>query len=180
MRRMRWTTCLWPGLPQLWTYGSWAGMVLAIGTAVVLDLLLLVSFGWSELVGQGLRNTLWTTFGVFWVVGAFWSIRQCGRQAAAANPDPQRDVFAEALDHYLKGDYYQAEHLLEGLLRQNLRDLDARLMLATLLRHTQRFDEAKRQLDTLARFEGAGKWQWEIQRERDLLAKAKTQTVAAA
>jgi hypothetical protein len=66
------------------------------------------------------------------------------------------------------------------LLRKNLRDLEARLMLATLLRHSGRVDEAKRQLDTLARFEGAGKWELEIQRERDLLSNTKQQKAMAA
>jgi hypothetical protein len=180
MRRMPWIACAWPGLPQLWSYGSWAGLALALGMAVILDLLLLVSFGWSELIGQSLRSAVWTLFGVGWVGAAFWSVRQSGHRSAAASPDPQKDPFAEALEHYLKGDYYQAEQALEGLLRKNLRDLDARLMLATLLRHTGRFDEAKRQLDTLARFEGAGKWQWEIERERELLKQARTPEVTAA
>ena len=80
----------------------------------------------------------------------------------------------------MKGDYYQAEHVLEGLLRRNLRDVDARLMLATLLRHTGRLDEAAGQLDTLARFEGAGKWELEMRRERELLAEAKTHKATAA
>jgi cytochrome c-type biogenesis protein CcmH/NrfG len=80
----------------------------------------------------------------------------------------------------LKGDYYQAEHVLEELLRRNLRDVDARLMLATLLRHTGRLDEAAGQLDTLVRLEGASKWQWEIEQERDLLAEAKTEKATAA
>jgi hypothetical protein len=180
MRRMRWIAYLWPGLPQLWKYGSWLGLAVALGTAAGLDLLLLVSFGWSELISPNLRNTLWAAFGGFWVAAAIWSAKQCRRRAATANPDPKTDIFAEALDYYLKGDYYQAESLLEGLLRKNLRDLDARLMLATLLRHTGRHDEATRQLDTLTRFEGAGKWQWEIQRERDLLAAARKQRATAA
>ena len=180
MREMRWTTCLWPGLPQLWTYGTWSGLALALGTAALLDLLLLVSFGWSELVDQSVRNTLWAAFGVFWVVAVGWSARQCRRRAAAGTLDPRKDPFAEALDLYLKGDYYQAEHVLEGLLRRNLRDVDARLMLATLLRHTGRLDEAAGQLDTLARFEGAGKWELEMRRERELLREAKTHKATAA
>lgn len=180
MRRMRWITCLWPGLPQLWKYGSWSGLAIAVGAAAGLDLLLLVSFGWSELVSPSLRNTLWVAFGGLWVAAASWSVKQCRHRAAAANPDIQQDAFAEALDYYLKGDYYQAERLLDGLLRRNLRDLDARLMLATLLRHTGRNDEAKQQLDTLARFEGAGKWQWEIERERELLAAARKRRATAA
>ena len=117
-----------------------------------------------------MRNTLWGAFGV--VLG------RCGRlvgktvsPASRRASIPDEDAFGEALDHYLKGDYYQAEQMLEGLLRRNVRDLDARLMLATLLRHTGRLDEATRQLDTLARFEGAGKWELEIEQERELLAK---------
>ena len=180
MRRMPWTTCVWPGLPQLWMYGSWSGLALALGMAAELDLLLLASFGWSELLGGGLRNTLWGAWGVCWVVAAAWSARQCRRQAAAEQPNTSSDAFTDALDHYLKGDYYQAEQVLEGLLRRNLRDVDARLMLATLLRHAERLDEATRQLETLARLEGAGKWHWEIQRERDLLAEARTEKATAA
>jgi thioredoxin-like negative regulator of GroEL len=153
---------------------------MALGTAAVLDVLLLATFGWSELIGEGLRTTLWVAFGVFWATAVVWSVRQCRRRAAAENPNPKEDAFREALDHYLGGDYYQAEHLLEGLLQRNPRDLDARLMLATLLRHTGRLDEALWQLDTLARSEGAGKWEWEIQHERDLLAEARTEKIAAA
>lgn len=164
MRRMPWLVYLWPGLAQLWSYGSWAGLAVAIGAAALLDLLLIVSFGWSELIGESLRNTLWAAFGVGWVTTAGWSASRSGGRAPRR--DSRGDPFVEALDHYLKGDYYQAEQVLEGLLRQNVRDLDARLMLATLLRRTGRPGEATRQLDTLARFEGAGKWGVEIEKER--------------
>jgi hypothetical protein len=180
MRRMRWTVCLWPGLPQLWMFGSWSGLAVALGTAIVLDLLLLVSFGWSELIGLGVRSAMWVAFGVFWIVAAGWSRKQCLRQTAEQAPDSQQDAFAEALDYYLKGDSYQAEHLLEGLLQRSLRDLEARLMLATLLRHEGRFDEAVEQLDTLSRFEGADKWELEMRREREFLAGAKKQKALAA
>jgi lipopolysaccharide biosynthesis regulator YciM len=138
-----------------------------------LDLLLLGSFAWSELIGPGLRSALWAAFGVGWVIAAGWSARECRRWMAAGTLDPLKDPFVEALDYYLKGDYYQAERLLEGVLRKNLRDVDARLMLATLLRHTGRPNEAMQQLNMLTRYEGAGKWQWEIQQERQLLANNK-------
>ena len=180
MRRMRWITCLWPGLPQLWTHGSWSGLIVAIGAAIVLDLLLLVSFGWSELVGSTLRSALWVAFGVFWVAAVAWSAKQLGGRTAPGNRDVNQDAFSEALDHYLRGDYYQTEHVLEGLVRENARDLDARLMLATLLRRVGRFDEAGRQLDTLTCYEGAEKWELEIQQERKLLETAKTNRATAA
>jgi thioredoxin-like negative regulator of GroEL len=142
--------------------------------------LLLVSFGWSELIDPSLRTVLWGAFGVSWIVAAGWSARQCGRQAAIGDVDPEEDLFGKALDHYLQGDYQQTEQILEGLLRRNIRDLEARLMLATLLRRAGRFDEAARQLDTLTRFEGAGKWELETQQERELLAEAKTRKQTAA
>jgi hypothetical protein len=153
---------------------------LALGAGVVLDLLLIVSFGWSELISPTLRTTLWATFGVVWCGVVGWSIRDLRRRAAVRNPNPAADPFTEAVDYYLKGDYYQTENILGGLLRRNLRDLEARLLLATLMRHTGRLDEAARQLDTLARFEGAGKWELEIHRERELLAEAKADKATAA
>jgi hypothetical protein len=165
-------TCLWPGLNRLWPCGSWAGLALAIAAAAALNALLLVSFGWSELISACSRNTLWAVFGAVWVIAAVWSARQRAGPAAAGSVGPGQDGFVEALDHYLKGDYYQAEQVLERLLRRDIRDVDARLMLATLLRHTGRLDEAGRQLDTLARFEGAGKWELELRQERKLLAEA--------
>jgi hypothetical protein len=180
MRRMPWTFYLWPGLPQMWLHGSWTGLVVALGAAGAFDLLLLVSFGWSELIGRSLRSLLWAIFVVGWIAAVIWSRKQCRREAVVRSLEPQTDTFGQAVDHYLKGDYYQTEQILEGLLRRNVRDMDARLMLATLLRRARRLDEATRQLDTLVRFEGAEKWELEIQEERDLLAEAKTQQASAA
>ncbi|MCR4413284.1 MAG: tetratricopeptide repeat protein [Thermoguttaceae bacterium] len=74
----------------------------------------------------------------------------------------------------MKGNWFEAECLLSRILKRNPRDLEARLMLATLLRHTGRRDEAARQLDRLERFEGSGKWVLEISRERQQLQAAKS------
>jgi hypothetical protein len=180
MRRMPWTMCLWPGLPQIWSCGSWGGLTIAVGAAILLNFLLLVSFGWTELIGPDLRTTLWVGLGASWAGAAVWSVTWSRKRAGDRNPNLQQDRFGEALDHYLRGDYYQTERILEGLLRRNVRDVDARLMLATLLRHTHRFDDAAGQLDALELLEGAGKWELEIRQERELLRKARTQSEAAA
>jgi hypothetical protein len=180
MRRMPWTVYLWPGLPQSWFFGDWRGLALALGTAAALNVLLLVSFGWTELIGPSLRNTIWVAFAAAWIVGLVWSKRQCRRQAAVYSLSAEQDSFGQAVDHYLKGDAYQAEQILTSLLRRNVRDVDARLMLATLLRRGKRLDEATQQLDTLAKFEAAAKWGVEIQEERDLLAEARSKLASAA
>jgi single-stranded DNA-specific DHH superfamily exonuclease len=72
----------------------------------------------------------------------------------------------------LKGNWFEAECVLVGLLRCDPRDVDAGLMLATLFRHTGRLDEAARQLDSVERFDEAAKWIVEIDRERQWLAQA--------
>ena len=173
MRKPPWITYVWPGLPQVWAYGNWSGLALALGAAGVFDVLLLVSFGWSELIGPSWRITLWVGFIAAWAVTVGWSARQCRRLTAVEDVKPGEDPFGKALEHYLKGDYYQTERILESVLRRNIRDIDARLLLATALRRDKRFEEAERQLDALVKFEDAGRWELEIQDERDFLAEAK-------
>jgi cytochrome c-type biogenesis protein CcmH/NrfG len=70
----------------------------------------------------------------------------------------------------LRGNWFETECVLAGLLRRDLRDVDARMMLATLYRHTGRIDEAVEELDRLERIDEAAKWALEIARERRWLA----------
>ena len=85
-------------------------------------------------------------------------------------------MFTPARDHYLHGNWYEAEETLVQLLRRDPNDVDARLMLATLMRHTERFDDARGQLKQLQRLEAAGKWQLEIRREWEYLAREQQQS----
>jgi hypothetical protein len=175
MRRMRWAMYFWPGLIQICIRGSWAGLGVAILAGALFDAALLTTFVWTELLAHSLRTIIWIALGSLWTVSAIVAVVWDGRHAARRiTSDPQdnkniQDNYTEAIEHYLQGDWYEAERILGGLLRRNVRDLDARLMLATLLRHTSRFDEAAGQLEILERFEGAEKWGVEIKRERELL-----------
>jgi tetratricopeptide (TPR) repeat protein len=169
MQGMPWAILLWPGLPQLWLKGQWAGLAKALGAAVILNVALLGSFGWSELITPGIRNLLWIAVALVWAASAVGGYIQTKRQSSRKQLTPAEDTFTQALDLYLKGDYFQAECLLVEMLVRNERDLDARLMLATLYRHARRYDEAAKHLDALERYEGAGKWEMEIQRERALI-----------
>jgi hypothetical protein len=171
--------CLWPGLPQLWTYGSWSGLGVALGMAIAFDGVLAATFGWNELIGGNVRTALWAVFGVVWAVGVVWSVKTARQWIVRAANLPE-DAFSEALTYYLKGDYFQSEDILQVLWRHNARDLEPRLMLGTLLRRTGRCDEAVGQLDALARFEGASRWEWEMRKERELLAEARVRQATAA
>jgi tetratricopeptide (TPR) repeat protein len=179
MRKLLWIMYLWPGLPQLWLAGNWAGLAVAFVFVAICNLLLIGSFAWTELIAQNVRTSVWTVGGIVWGVGVVWSVCVGGHRCAEKGCGNDGEAFGEALDHYLKGDLFQAEQVLESLLRANARDLDARLMLATILRHAKRFDEAQRHLDTLVRFDGAAKWEVEIEHERMLLAEARTPRASA-
>ena len=145
---------------------------MAVTVAVLLNLTLVASFVWSELISADARSALWVVLAASWLASAVYSEVSCRRAAATEPDDPPGDLFAEATEQYLTGDYFQAERALVSLLRADARDLDARLMLATLMRHTGRLEEAAGQLDLLVRLEGAGKWEFEINQERERLAEA--------
>ena len=128
-----------------------------------------VSLVWTELAAPGVRNLVWTAVVLFWAGSATMAFRWDRRHAAGQRSDPDEDAIAPALDHYLKGNWFEAERILDGLLACNPRDLEAGLMLATMFRHTGRYEEAAGHLDRIERFEGCQKCEFEIRRERALL-----------
>ncbi len=173
--RMRWILCLWPGLPQLWLAGTWSGLALAVGFASLLDLLLLTSFLWTEWVEPALRVAGWTAVAVLWSVSIVTGRRWSQEQPVQGRRPREEDLFPRALGEYLKGNWYEAEAACKTLLRRVSGDVQARLLLATLLRRTKRWPEAREQLDVLGRLEAAATWEFEIAGERERLAEAQQQ-----
>ena len=147
-------------------------MAVAVLAAAALNLALLAGFGYNELLTPQVRMALWVGLGLVWAAAAVFSLVVERRRNDSAEADKADGPFGEATEHYLKGNWFEAERILTKMLHKNPRDLEARLMLATMLRHTARLDEATTQLDTLKRLEGARKWEWEIENECDLLAEA--------
>jgi hypothetical protein len=172
MRRMRWALYLWPGVPQLTRHGSWSALAIALGLGLLLNMVLIGTLGWSELFSPGVRNAVWLGLAVVWLAALAFCAGDRGPTARQAVGD---HFFCEALDYYLKGNWFEAERALGQVLAVNQRDLDARLMLATLLRHTGRLDEAAEELERIGRCEGSQKWEPEIARERQLLAESRHQ-----
>lgn len=169
--------CLWPGLPHLWIEGAWSGLVLAFGFTCLLNLLLLTSLHWTGWLDRGLQVAGWTAIGVVWSVSAVSARRWTTRRTQSAADDGARDLFPQALGEYLKGNWYEAEMVCQGLLRRGPGDVEARLLLATLLRRTRRFSEARGHLDRLGRLETASGWQHEIADEWERLAEAEAEAI---
>jgi len=177
MGRTPWPMYLWPGLPQIAREGSWAALAVAIGFAALVNLALMATLLWSELFTPEVRNLVWMAVLAIWGGSAAVCYRWDRRHAAQREAGPADDAFIEARDHYLKGNWFESEQVLRGLLGENPRDLDAGLMLAALLRRAGRPDEARLELDRLKRLDGFEKWEPEISRELELLHDASSESV---
>jgi hypothetical protein len=168
MRASPLVLCCWPGLPRLWVQGDLSAVLLATAFGGVLNLLLVSNVLWPELIPEPGRSLAWLFLVGWWLFSAIRAYCSLGQLDAPAIAD-SRGLFIQAQGEYLKGHWFEAESLLQQLLRSARRDLDAHLMLATLCRRTRRYDEAEARLDLIDQFEGAEKWRWEIEAERRLL-----------
>ena len=182
-RRITTAAYFWPGLPQLWTRGSWAGLAVAVGFTAIGNVLLLATFVFDEWIADKDRLMGYGVLATTWLL-AWWQARSArswhkasfttymGQDATMERTEEQRDrLFCEAQRCYLQSDWVTTEKLLLQLLKQDARDVESRLMLATLWRHQGRPAEARRQLDRLERLEAADKWRHEIAAERAALVK---------
>ncbi len=168
--------CCWPGLPGLWYRGRWSSLMVAIGFSLLLNLAIISSFIWTEVFfDRGFPAVAWPVLLMFWAMTAWlalqnlpdvMSVKSRTQQTVFEHPDT---LFIDARSEYLKGRWQQAEALLLRSLIQTPRDIEARLMLATLYRHTRQFDNATAQLDKIGDFDESATWRSELLRERKLL-----------
>jgi len=162
-------TFLWPGLPQLWVDGTWSGLALAVGFGILVDVWLLTTLVWVELVERSWVPVGWIGLGLVWLSSACFSMWLRRSEPAEVARQSAEDLFRAALAEYLKGNWFEAEKILVSLLAEHPRDVEARLMLATLLRHTRRYREANDELSRLELIEASRTWTVEIASERQRL-----------
>jgi len=175
--KLHWSAHLWPGLPHLWVRGSWAGLGLAVGFTALANVLAATALVWTEWLPSRLKWIGAAALAVIWLLAwiegrADW--RRMLSEWSEGEATPPVDVvqqsdewFREAQRAYLAADWVLAEKTLLKLLKQDPRDAEARLMLATLWRHEGRTDAASRELDRLERLETAAPWRYEIACERE-------------
>lgn len=171
MRPATFLTCLWPGLAPLWWRGRFVGLVEAVAFSLGLNLLLAATFIWPEWIAKTWTTLGWSSWGVFWLVACWRSIKQLPTLVDSKPDAASEALFTQAQTEYLKGHWYDAEKLLQTLLRKRPRDVEAHLLLATLYRHDHRLEQAGVTLDRLEQLDGAGRWYLEILTERQRLKR---------
>lgn len=163
---------LWPGLPGLLRYARWPFFWIALLFFFLLDSWLVLNFYWTHYLSSGGRwGTLLFLFFAWIVLGSIAAGME-KRIERTLGADADSSKFLEALKLYLRAGWFESECLLNELLQKNPRDLEARLLLATLYRHTRRFPDALDTLKTLQRCEESGIWIVEIEAEKRLIGEA--------
>ena len=168
--------CCWPGLPGLWFRGRWSSLLVAIVFSIVLNLAIISTFVWTGIfVDETFTAIAWPVIIALWAATGWvafqnlpdvMSVKSRTEQTVLDSSDA---LFLDARGEYLKGNWDAAEGLLLKQLSKTPRDVESRLLLATLYRHTRKFDDAWRQLETLEMFDESETWTSEILRERKLL-----------
>jgi len=164
-----WITCLWPGLPRLWWRGDWRALLGASAFAAALNLGLFSGLLWRQSLPGWLVVAGWAAIGLIWVVCAWHGWWLLPKLRGDSPSSEKEGLFVRAQQEYLNRHWLEAEELLAQLLACRDQDAEARLMLATLYRHTKRFAEADECLTRLERMDSGDRWCLEAARERRLL-----------
>lgn len=140
---------------------------LALGFTVVLNLAVVTTFLWPWRFPTMLTVLLWAA------VAGIWAVCFCGTWRRFPEPPTEKatiyeDLFLRAQAEYLRGEHFAAEAALDRLLRRRPQDIEARLLLASVYRRTDRAEEARKQLRRLSRTAGP-KWALEVSREMQFL-----------
>jgi tetratricopeptide (TPR) repeat protein len=167
--------CCWPGLPGLWQRGQISSLVIAIGFTILLNAALISTYVWPRMMGDAFPIVTWPLILLVWSTSIVFSYRSMPNwletpKIAVADERKQSDVlFLRAQQEYLKGNWEETERLLRRCLEIWPRDIEARLLLATLLRHSRRLFDASEELAHLLKYDESINWISEIRREQKLI-----------
>jgi tetratricopeptide (TPR) repeat protein len=170
--------CSWPGLPGLWYRGQASSLFVAAGFSVLFNLALVSTFLWPWFFGETFLLVTWPILLLFWTSSACMTYKSLpDLMSVSPIPSPPQDsssipndtLFIQAQSEYLKGHWPEAESLLRRNLQTSPRDIEARLLLATLLRHSRRLDDASEELENLLKYDQSINWISEIRREQKLI-----------
>ncbi len=171
MRAVWRITWLWPGLTRLWFQGEWTGLAQAVAFAVLVNLALFARWIRPDLVPPSIGFAAGALALGIWAMGLLHMTRRGGRRSDPVNPDNPQDLFLQAQEEYLKGNWSEAEAIARSLLRDNPRDSESHLLLASIFRRTDRLDSAHRSLRQAEQADEDRTWSAEIQRELDILER---------
>lgn len=177
MKKSLW---LWmiPGLAAVLVRPSWSAWLASVLLSACFQVALIGSFLWPEMLSPVQRLALWGIVGGGWLINAVVSWQMLRREESRLRRRQTQDAFPEALRFYLRGDRARAELVLRQLLREDPRDIEAALLLASVWRRQGRLDPARSLLANLANLEAADPWAFEIRREMEIVERERSALVS--
>ena len=171
MSFLRSLTLIWPGLPWAWLRGSWAGLILATAFGICLNLCIITAWIWTSFIDLEMTFGIWTTTAIIWIVSTISAVSSFPQPLVSYRDEVTDNLFIDARDAYLAGDWLRAETKLQTILTLSPTDGEAQLLFCTLLRRVGRFVEAKKSLEKLARSDSGQPWQHAIRHELSLIKR---------
>ncbi|MDG1873388.1 MAG: hypothetical protein P8J27_05730 [Mariniblastus sp.] len=167
--------CGWPGLPGLWYRGQMSSLLVSIGFSVLLNVALISTFLWPWSLGETFPLVAWPVILLVWGTSACVAYRGLTDvmtvpfSEKVAVPERPDTLFIQAQSEYLRGHWEEAESLLSRRIENAPRDMESRLLLATMSRHSRRLEQATLHLNNMERFDESTEWRFEVDRERKLI-----------
>lgn len=171
MSFLRSLTLIWPGLPWAWLRGSWAGLILATAFGICLNLCIITAWIWTSFIDLEMTFGIWTATAIIWLVSTVSAVSSFPQPLVSYRDEVTDNLFIDARDAYLAGDWLRAETKLQTILTLSPTDGEAQLLFCTLLRRVGRFVEAKKSLEKLARSDSGQPWQHAIRHELSLIKR---------
>ena len=172
MEARYYVTCLWPGLAELWWRGRLSALSAAIPFTIGINLFLVTRFIYPGWIAPGLVSM------AFWVGIVAWgfylarSVRELPNLLSPREVSQEPDLFPQAREAFLRGNWTKAEKLLTEVLSIEPRDPPALLLLTSIYRHTDRLESAEILLEQISRLEVSDHWALEITIEAKRLKTA--------
>ena len=168
---LRSLTLIWPGLPWAWLRGSWAGLILATAFGICLNLCIITAWIWTSFIDLEMTFGIWAATAIIWIVSTVSAVSSFPQPLVSYRDEVTDNLFIDARDAYLAGDWLRAETKLQTILTLSPTDGEAQLLFGTLLRRVGRFVEAKKSLEKLARSDSGQPWQHAIRHELSLIKR---------
>jgi hypothetical protein len=167
----RMTFGFWPGSLPAWRDGDLRGLLIAIAFGAGLSIAWIASMIWPLWLSPIRLGLLWGLLGTIACVSMAFS-------AIHGYLSPYR-TFIGCPDARLlqaQSEYFEAEKILSPFCRVSQCDVEAALLVASILRRTERYQASIEMLDRIALLDRARSWLEEIEQEKRIVLKQKIRT----
>ncbi len=173
---MQYMMLMWPGFARAWWRGEIYGVALATLFSVCFNIAWFGTFIWPNWFPGVLTNLLWLALFTAAMCSLVINLMRWqslfGEKPVSVGKQKADQAFRSAQKAYLRGEYFEAEAALHPIFVSGREDVESALLLAGILRRTNRVEQAVSTLERLCRLESSAFWQHEIHRERLLCEKA--------